>query len=424
MKKNKIIKIIIVLLILAVIAVIFFMVLSSKVPTTVYTIESDDGTAKLEIPKSALPEAISPDRISITVIKSGETNDTDEKRPIVSYRLEPDGLVFTKPAKATFALKNIKEGSVPIAAMTSKGEVEFLANQRVEIDAASKSAVITGDVTHFSYVTLHRAFFVIEMTDVTDHIVGDSFDVEGIVDIEKTSYIFSQDVSQTTTYTLTSYPEVWGSLRNVFKAAVSPEFIVDFPARGTKIPEVGRIKNTARFTCVEAGAGQLTYVVRIENAGYEWRQKRGGRADDLDEIRQQILSVDVAYSGNSFSCQTGGLSGSESQDIGDILDLRRSPDPSGLACPGADYLSPDSGGVILGVYKLKDGKCYPVEQFGVGSSPDECAETHFHRQITSLDGTTRSDSQPCGAAKYTDILNLDRITIYVNPAQMNQINAR
>ena len=64
---------------------------------------------------------------------------------------------------------------------------------------------------------------------------------------------------------------------------------------------------------------------------------------------------------------SGGVTESEAQAIGDLGDLN---------CPDAKYVSPDRGGVPVGVNKLKDGKCYTASQFS-SASERTCAQKYI-----------------------------------------------
>ena len=96
-----------------------------------------------------------------------------------------------------------------------------------------------------------------------------------------------------------------------------------------------------------------------------------------------------------------------------------SHDPDDLNCPDAKYLSVDLGGFSKEVHKLKDGKCYPQDQFVPVSEQDKCEQDHYHVELRSLAQNIRSDSQPCGAAVKPDIVASG--TVWITSEQINDI---
>jgi len=71
------------------------------------------------------------------------------------------------------------------------------------------------------------------------------------------------------------------------------------------------------------------------------------------------------------------------------------------------------------VHKLKDGKCYPKEQFVPESGSDKCEQSHYHVELRSLGRNVRSDSQPCGAATRPDIVASG--TVWITSEQISDI---
>lgn len=97
--------------------------------------------------------------------------------------------------------------------------------------------------------------------------------------------------------------------------------------------------------------------------------------------------------------------------------------PGDVSCPDA---KPYDREVYLGatvhVWKLKDGKCYPSMQFSHLSSPDKCKERHYHMDLMAIGGQIRSDSQPCGAAVESDVVEMG--LVWVSPSQYKEISER
>jgi hypothetical protein len=277
-------------------------------------ITSDDGNVTLTFSKEALPESVQLKDVHIKKLEIDEVPIHPSKENFISsYQFEPDGLIFKKPIEVTFILHNVTDSSIPTVEMVSKGEMSSLTHQKVNIDSASKTTSITGEISHFSYAVLHRSFFAIKVTDPTDHFIGESFDVEGIQSVERRTYVFSEDVSQVTTHTLTDHPLVRGMLsarlprKSDMSKAVTPDYIIDFPAKETKIPESGELKTVGRFTCVESGEVEFGYIVDINKGGLEWRKRfipmrSTPNVTYQDEVHQYENNVSVAYSSDSFNC--------------------------------------------------------------------------------------------------------------------------
>ncbi len=95
------------------------------------------------------------------------------------------------------------------------------------------------------------------------------------------------------------------------------------------------------------------------------------------------------------------------------------PDPHDINCRSASLLAPEDGGQQINVWKLKDGECYPSDQFLPVSKPDLCIETHYHHELRSFGGKSRADTQPCGAAVESDII--DSRSIWITPHQIAEM---
>ena len=123
---------------------------------------SDDGLLTLEVPPGAL-EADT--RISIQAVSNDDLPDdvAAGAEGAVAYRLEPDGLRFSKPVIATLRLdpeelvSADEEGAfeVPLLFLQSEGEIpEVLANLDFAVSLDDGLASISGEVEHFSWIKL------------------------------------------------------------------------------------------------------------------------------------------------------------------------------------------------------------------------------------------------------------------------------
>lgn len=129
---------------------------------------------------------------------------------------------------------------------------------------------------------------------------------------------------------------------------------------------------------------------------------------------------EVIGSGPSSEDEPVG-SGPTADDTNTGSGLVASKDPEHFECPDAQLLSPTHGGKWLAIIKLNDGYCYPAAQFDKSSQPDLCKEVHYHTELRSLSGKKiRSDSDPCGAAVYSDIVKQGG-GIYIETEQKSQI---
>jgi hypothetical protein len=384
--KNK--RIVLVIAAIGVFAVIFLLAGSGGEKT----ILSDDGSATLVVSRDALPQGVRMEDIQVKRLAyDAVPAKPDADDFIAAYEFQPDGLVFKKPVKVSFVLKNIDGASVPVAAMVSNGEAEVIAKQRVEIDGPGKSVVITGEVAHFSYSVIARSFFEVKLTDPGDHFVGESFDVEGITKVEKRTYTFSSDASQVTTHTLMIHPNVSGMVtarlprRSDLATAVSPVSITAFPAVGTQIPERGELRSVGTFTCVEAGDVELGYVVQINKGGYEWRKriipdpsiKNWNREDDVE---QREFFIDIAYSSDPFAC-------------------RARP----VVTPSS---TPSSTQTAVKIQVIQySGKYLPVDQLIIENEAG-CGAEHYHAErgvVKATDGSMIPDPGPqCGYGKVSE----------------------
>jgi hypothetical protein len=114
-----------------------------------------DGGLHLEIPAGALQTATS---IKATRIDPAGLPTPDRAVPgTIAYELEPDGLRFAKPVKATLRLDehamlqggNLEHG-LSVIASVSGSTVEVLRSQDLTTSANTGETTISGPITHFS----------------------------------------------------------------------------------------------------------------------------------------------------------------------------------------------------------------------------------------------------------------------------------
>lgn len=284
---------------------------------------SDDGNVTLAIPKNVLPQGISTEDIRIKKLDYDAVPGKPSREDfIAAYEFQPDGLEFRKPIEVSFVLKNFAGASVPTVDIASKNQIAPLTNQRVKIDAGSKTAFLSGEISHFSQAILRKSFFAVQINGPGDHFVGDTFDVEVIHSIEKRMYVSTDDQFITRTRALIGNPEVRGKIGAWVHAvpeaafpkiaeAVSPGSMDYFPPI-TAIPEGGELKTTAIFTCVKPGSVEFIYESTIA-AEVEYHQipkpQPAAQVTGLPPHRE-ILSQGKSYDDftfllSPFSCLDG-----------------------------------------------------------------------------------------------------------------------
>ncbi|MDX1607759.1 MAG: hypothetical protein R3251_00915 [Candidatus Spechtbacterales bacterium] len=150
----------------------FFIFKNSNNPLMV---RSDDGNATLEIPKSAMPENLDKDDISITL------NTEVLGDGIYSvYELMPEGLKFSEPV--IFKTSVPASDTIPLLAHYSKeNSLELIEDAQVSIN--EDETIIEASINHFSTLVAHEGPFTLKHTpESVRRFVGNSFTAS--VDIE------------------------------------------------------------------------------------------------------------------------------------------------------------------------------------------------------------------------------------------------
>lgn len=122
------------------------------------TITSRDGRLTLTFPPGALSEDT---EITIRDIDPNELPpEFDELDPDLAYLLEPDGIVFAVPVTATLMLDDEPvqdDGSLsalPVLLLTSSdGALEILDNLTQDVEGDANTAMISGELNHFSLLS-------------------------------------------------------------------------------------------------------------------------------------------------------------------------------------------------------------------------------------------------------------------------------
>jgi hypothetical protein len=194
MNKKQITKIVVSLAIVVVIIVVFFAIRSGETPKSTYTIESDDGKAKLEISQGAIPEGVDISDISVTRVQESELLfEKTEGEEIIVYILEPDGLRFEEDIlfKATF---DNTANTIPMLYQVINGNaIETIDDIYIEMDLATKKTTVSAPISHFSEMHISgaggflpeisaKALFSAE-AEVSDTFVGETATGKAIITI-------------------------------------------------------------------------------------------------------------------------------------------------------------------------------------------------------------------------------------------------
>ena len=149
------------------------------------TLVSEDKKLMIEFPKDAVSKPI---QVSITnVMEDQITDDMKSFEPLGSvYQLEPDGLVFEKPATIILKLDakelgmDLKEG-FPLffgALHSSDGTIAPLDNTKVTVNLEENEMIITAQTSHFSSLRISESGLTIALFPAAWQAkVGETWDV-------------------------------------------------------------------------------------------------------------------------------------------------------------------------------------------------------------------------------------------------------
>ena len=129
----------------------------------------------LTIPDGALPAGTDPGEIRIEDVSGDATALTVDGEPATAaYRLEPEGLAFSKPVTLTLPV-TIPDGSIPQIFQLA-GSVEELAVVAAAADADGGGSTDTILLDHFSIVVvIHPGFFTVTTSEPGDTMIGETF---------------------------------------------------------------------------------------------------------------------------------------------------------------------------------------------------------------------------------------------------------
>lgn len=144
----------VIIAIIAVVAIGFFasIFLLGESGLDEFTIMSNDQIAELVIPKTALPDNVTIEDISVTRISSSQFGDES----LIAYELEPDGLEFTEEVFLKFQLDE-GDDSVPLVFISTSNGIDLVNNTKSEVNLKTEKQNITIQLTHFSQIWISSA---------------------------------------------------------------------------------------------------------------------------------------------------------------------------------------------------------------------------------------------------------------------------
>ena len=150
-----------------------------------FVVRSSDGAMELRIPKDAVLEDGTLADITMTAIAPVDViKESNQPIDLVKvYRLEPDGLTFSKPAtiSVTFPYDPNRAYSPVFIARSDKEEkIENLTITDFQLNEEKKTIVVSGELSHFSDFLAKADAMIFEARNIPDGeitvAVGQSFD--------------------------------------------------------------------------------------------------------------------------------------------------------------------------------------------------------------------------------------------------------
>lgn len=372
----------------------------------------EGGGATLSLPPRALPAGVTVADVSLTRLGTAELAAAGFDADWAIYQLEPAGIELDKPATLTVPLDDEATSIGPILHVHGD-ELSYL-DAHAMLDPVEGNTVAV-ELDGFSFVVIRS---------------GDGPGVWASVDLPegKREYAIGKVVpwSLLVLYSAATFVgpvplpglapgtsvTAEGSLSAVATTISPPGPVAGHPARTTATVQEGPFNDLQPlaleaindFTCASAGIARIRADIVIEATGKQLERldplveaaaKLSGRFTDGYTVAARPFTIDMDVYSTAAECVAAGAPAGQT-----LIDA------DGLQCPGAEQPTLSDAGHVRGkklqVHKLKDGQCYPAHQFRA-SGEDLCKEVHYHVRLTSLAGTVRNDSQPCGAAKDSDI---------------------
>lgn len=285
---------------------------ASLAPATVA--QSADNTARVEFPAGALPQGVTPEQIRVTPVPPELAPvDAETGKPLLGYRLEPDGLRFSKPANISLTVP-LGDGRLPLLMLVSGRSVEVLPGAQVTVDQAGGQVIIAAPVTHFSTVYTIEGFFRVVIANPTDKFVGESFEAAAVVSLERSQRVFTAGADPgfyPGRLTLLSPDWQVGGGRFVSGSRYSTDHLVDTNLEPELVrlapvmePRGGQVVAVAEFRCAREGRAIIRYRGRIQ---YRLRWEREGQDGALlppqELLQGEALRDTTDVDSRPFDCR-------------------------------------------------------------------------------------------------------------------------
>ncbi len=376
-----------------------------------YTVEG--GDAKLSLARGALPANVGLADVSVARLSPAALAAVGLDDSWQVYRLEPDGTRLSQPATLEIPLVGDAIGPVYHVHGATRGELSYL-DIRATLDPVEGNTLAV-ELDSFSFIAVRSGggpgvSAIVDLPDGSrEYAIGKVVPWSLLILFNPATYFGPVPVPGLAPGTTVTAE---GSVSTV-AATISPAGPVEGrPTRATATVQEGAFDDVRPlaleavhdFTCVSAGIARIRADIMIQATGRQLERldplveaaaKLSGRFTDGYTVAERPFTMDLDVYSTAAECVAAGAPADYT-----LID------PDGLKCPGAEDPTISESGQVQGkklqVHKLKDGQCYPVHQFQP-SGEDLCKEVHYHVRLTSLAGTVRNDSQPCGAAKDSDI---------------------
>ena len=363
------------------------------------TVRSANGAAELLIPSDALPAGTNISQLKVTPHTPADMPVRFEGGVSTQgYRLEPDGLTFTKPVLFRINLDGQTDAGGPFLLHVSKDKTDLL-NVATVFDAQQKKSTVSTVISHFSSVMAAIGNYHLALERSGSRGLGETFDAVSTASVEPRDFRwyseYDKQMHRVELVNITVTGE-WASL--------GPELA---PGRVRKSPNRApltedSLTTTQKFTCARSGPGSLRRTIDFTHDVYR-----------------------TAGNGERYKQDPAQDGGARHGTVVDDMVCRGANDP--IPTPTVTPVpQPD----MTYMFRLDNG-LYPSSQFRL-ADPDLCQGQHYHpagrptvyglANATSLTIVTSTDPAPngCGFGKLLDVR-----TIYVrlDTAQVQALTA-
>ncbi|MCG3773988.1 MAG: hypothetical protein JW395_0805 [Nitrospira sp.] len=348
-------------------------------------VTAGDGSAELLIPNGALPAGTSVSQIRVAPLAAADVPVRSiDGSPISSYRLEPDGLSFSKPA--VIRVKQSGDGTLPLVVLISKDRPELL-DTSTKFDRLTKTVTISAPIAHFSEMMVARGFLGLDFPSPGNQVVGQNFSVASTVQVHTltTTWKFRED--ENWVFVMEGL-EMDGGWRGQ-TIGLTPQRVDGAPLNTSLA--VGTYPTRQTFLCDEPGRKSIE---RRVNFRFDMYVTEGAGPKQLD-FSGSFLNTEEA-----FDCTTA----------------------AGTPTPTPNPIEPTT------MLQLPDGGIYPANQFRF-SQPDECQLPHYHGTVavglasaTSTQIVQSTDRAPRGCG-FGSIQEISTLQVRLSPAQSQAIGA-